>query len=97
MVQFPQGDRYVVLSLVPIRDQDNNRIGEATVSAQWTLPNGHQPPVRQGDTNSNGLARFRIRTPLTGDYEICVTDVVKDGYVYDPGQNVETCETITVP
>ena len=32
-----------------------------------------------------------------GTYELCVTDVTAEGYVYDPDQNLETCDTITLP
>jgi hypothetical protein len=63
---------------------------------EWTLPNGFVVP-RQNITNAMGFTLSGVRTPLTGVYEVCVTDVALAGWTYDPSQNVETCETISVP
>jgi hypothetical protein len=90
------GDRYVALGFVRILGADARPSPGATVHAEWTLPNG-SPRAQEAVTTAAGWARFRIGSPLTGTYEICVTDVVKSGWVYDPDRNVETCDTIDVP
>jgi hypothetical protein len=44
----------------------------------------------------NGQARF-AGPARSGTWTLCVTDIFKDGYTYDPSQNVETCDTIVIP
>jgi hypothetical protein len=90
------GGRYLVFGLVRIMDQNNQRIEGAEVSVEWTLPNGATESQLEL-TSPTGVARFRLRSRQTGVHELCVTDVVKAGYVYDPSQNHETCRTLTVP
>lgn len=90
-------DRYLVIGWIPVRDDLNNPVDGADVEIEWTLPNGITPPLRTRVTNPAGIAPFGIRTPLQGVYQICVTDVAKSGWVYDPSQNLETCESIIVP
>ena len=88
--------RYSVQSTLRIRDQDGQLVPAATVSSEWTLPNGVSR-LQNATTNTLGIARFRLTSRLTGVYEFCVSDVVKDGFVYDPSMNGETCDVITVP
>jgi len=40
---------------------------------------------------------FGGRSRAQGEWQICVTDIVKDGWYYDPFQNNQTCETVIVP
>jgi hypothetical protein len=88
-------NKFTVSADVAIKDQDAGPVAGATVSAQWTLPNGKLVDDQQV-TGATGVAAFNIASKA-GAYQICVTDVTKTGWVYDPGQNVETCDTITVP
>ncbi len=88
--------RNLVYSALRIVDQDRERIPGALVDVEWTLPDGSQQS-QQAVTNVRGLARYRVRTTLTGIFEICVTDVTKEGYLYDPSQNRETCDSLAVP
>jgi hypothetical protein len=88
--------RYAVMASIPILDAGGAGVVGAQVDVEWTLPNG-QVRSNQAATNSRGQARFQIRTPLTGEYQICVTDVTLTGWTYAPGDNVETCETLIVP
>jgi len=88
--------KYVVISSTRIVDQAHVVVPGATVSAEWTLPDGlHQS--QQGVTNANGLAAFRLKTMQTGEFQICVINVTKAGYVYDPNQNHVTCRMVTIP
>jgi hypothetical protein len=90
------GGRYIVYSTLRIVDQNDMPLEGATVDAEWTLPDG-STDTQQVVTNSRGLARFRVKTLQVGEFEMCVTDVALDGYTYDPSQNGETCDTLTVP
>ena len=87
--------RYEVSADITIKDQDAGPVNGATVSAQWTLPKGRQVNQQQV-TGATGVASFSIRSKA-GTYQICVTDVTKAGWIYNPSQNVKTCETLTVP
>lgn len=90
------GGQYAVRAIVPIRDHNNNPVVAATVAADWTLPNG-KVISQMATTAQNGSARFGMRRQQTGVYQICVIGVGKPGYTYDPAQNLETCESLTVP
>ena len=89
------GNGYMVTAYVKIVDEGNQAVGGATVDALWTLPNNSEQD-QDSDTTSSGTARFTVKSNFEGSYEICVTDVVKEGYAYDPGQNVKTCATLMV-
>jgi subtilisin family serine protease len=91
-----KGKRITVQSTVSILDQNGSPVSSAAVSGEWTLPN-NTITAQSATTNTSGVATFRLISKLRGVYEICVTNVVKAGYVYDPAQNVETCDTIIVP
>lgn len=88
--------RYEVTALVRVVDETGAQVAGALVDAEWTLPNGASR-AQQSATNANGAALFRVRTRLTGSVQLCVTDVGKDGYTYDPGQNGETCDSVVLP
>ena len=87
---------FTVMGTVPIADQAGAAVAGATVSAQWTLPDG-STQSKTAVTGLTGLAKFRANSTQHGEYELCVTNVVASGYTYDPGQNIETCETVVVP
>ena len=88
--------RYIVYGVLRIVDEAGAPLEGATVDVEWTLPDS-STETQQMVTNSRGLARFRVKSRDTGAFEMCVTDVALDGYVYDPGQNGETCDTLTIP
>jgi hypothetical protein len=90
-----QAGRYVVLSMVRVYDESNAPVDAASVDVEWTLPTGSDAQTEM--TDAAGRAKFRVRSYDMGIYEVCVTDITKAGYVYDPGQNNETCETVSVP
>jgi subtilisin family serine protease len=88
-------NRFQVSADVTIKDQYANPVNAATVSVQWTMP-GDKTTNQQDVTGTTGVATFSV-TSKAGAYQICVTDVVKSGWTYDPNQNVKTCENITAP
>ncbi len=96
MSYTPQGaKKFNVFADVTIHDQNNNPVSSATVSVRWTLPD-NSVLDQQDVTGATGVASFSVRD-WGGTYQVCVTDVIKSGLVYDPNQNVETCDSITVP
>jgi carboxypeptidase T len=87
---------FIVSSAIKIVNQNSQVVPSAVVTGQWTLPNGSVRNT-QGTSAANGVAILKTVSALTGPFQICVTDVVKSGYTYDPSQNVITCKTITIP
>ena len=85
---------YIVTAYIRIVDEDNQAVSGATVHVEWELPNGSQG--QDSDTKNAGTARFTVKSNFPGSYEICVTDVVKENWLYDPDANVETCETLMI-
>jgi len=69
----------------------------ATVFAEWTLPDAQVVPQSNITRAGSGEAAFKVKGNQTGTFQLCVTDVVKAGWAYDPNQNVETCDSISVP
>jgi hypothetical protein len=90
------GGMYRMTALVRIMDEYKMPVDGATVSVVWTRPDGSEWQQQVG-TNPAGMARLGTQSTLTGTYEVCVTDVDKGGFVYDPSQNRMTCDTIDVP
>lgn len=84
-----------VVGTVRIIDDDNSAVAGATVSVEWTGPNGFFKS-QDARTTKPGTARFRINPPLGGEYVLCVVDVSLDDWLYDPDQNQETCESIVI-
>jgi hypothetical protein len=86
---------YMVTASIRIVDENNQAVDGATVHALWALPNGSEDE-QDSDTRSAGTARFTVKSNFAGIYEICVTDLVKEGWLYDPEQNVKTCDSLMV-
>ena len=89
-------DRYVLSAKTTTLDSAGKRIAGATVSIRWTLPD-LSTIDQQATSNARGVVSFRVIGTLAGTYQFCVTDVLKPGWVYDPEQNRETCDTLTIP
>jgi hypothetical protein len=96
MKYLERNGKYIVFSTLRILDQNDQPVSNAMVSGEWTLPD-ESTEAQQVPTNVRGIARYRIKSLQTGVYEFCVTDVEKAGYVYDPDQNGETCDQLSVP
>jgi len=76
---------------VRIVDQESSPLGDVAVKALMTPPAG-EPAVRTRYTKPSGYARFHWGcNGCAGAWTLCVDEVGKAGYVYDPEQNVVTC------
>lgn len=92
----PSGNQYRIRTSVTIQDANGAGVPSATVSLQVILPNGRQRTLT-ATTNSAGTASVSFRTSQRGTYTFCVTNVSKTDWTYDPTQNAETCDSLTIP
>jgi hypothetical protein len=46
---------------------------------------------------AQGRAKFWIRSKQAGLWQVCVLDVTREGFTYDPSQNEEICNSIVYP
>jgi len=91
------GKNYKIYTKVKIVDSIDNSINGAMVYIKMTLPDNSE--VSYNDvTGIDGTVTFMYgSTKQTGTYTSLVTNVVKDGWTYDPDYNVETSEQLQVP
>jgi PKD repeat protein len=90
------GTKYAVSASLTIRDRNEAGVWAALVSTRWTLPGG-QTSDRSKLTDPKGQVFLSITSQQTGLYQLCVLDLTKEGWTYDPSQNYRTCDVITVP
>jgi hypothetical protein len=83
-------------ALVHIRDENLTMVEGATVTAEWTLPNGTLITGEEAVTNLQGIAIFETFAGA-GSYTFCVTGVAKAGWDYKEELNRETCTTFILP
>jgi hypothetical protein len=82
-----------------VRNDSGDLVEGATVTGTWTS-NGAALGAFSGVSIENGKAKVLINLvdPQSGDVlEFCVTDMTHPSYIYDPGSNAETCDSITWP
>ncbi len=89
------GKNYFVTAAVEIRDETGAAVAGASVSGDWS---GAATVTSSGITDATGTATLSLKVSDAGTYLFAVTDVVLDGYTYDPSQNntalIETDVTI---
>jgi hypothetical protein len=86
---------YVATATVTVVDADDNPVEGAWVYGQWS---------RQTADRDSGLTDVDGQVALKSDeaknpgdwFSFCVTDAQKGGWMYDPGANAETCDSIRV-
>jgi hypothetical protein len=83
-----------IVGMVHIRDANLQAVEGATVTAEWTLPDGTVLEKTAVTADVTGIATFGIWTGK-GVYRLCVKDVTKEGWLYDPALNTETCGVVT--
>jgi hypothetical protein len=88
-----------VMGLVYLRDDGSGYFGSATVTVEWTLPDGTALPQMAMTPYRGGIARFTVWAG-PGQYKLCVTNVTdgtKMARVYDPELNIQNCIIYSVP
>ena len=86
---------YTVTASTKVLDANNKAVASAKVYARWTLPKGTTVD-QQVQSSSKGAVSLKVSNTQKGTYKLCVTDVSKTGWVYDPTENVETCDALTI-
>jgi hypothetical protein len=89
-------NKFYIYTEIMIVDIYDNAVAGANVDIDLTLPNA--VVVSMSDvTDSNGEVIFLYGpTPKKGTFTSTVTNVVKDGWTYNPNDNVETSESLIV-
>lgn len=87
---------YFVYSQVTIQDHDGNSVPGAVVSINITQPDG-TPVLLSESSGIDGVVTFKIRSGQVGLYGITVTDVSKDGWMYNDAANTETSDFLIIP
>ncbi len=89
------GPNYFVYTEVTVLDE-NGAVPSAIVYIDTLIP-GDSIASSSGETNSQGIITFKLKSRQEGTYISNVTDVYKEGWVYDEGANVETSDSWQVP
>jgi hypothetical protein len=78
--------RPVLRMLVLVHDADHSGVGDVSVLASIWWPEGG-PVQRERMTQSTGWARFHWGSATPGTWQLCVDDLVKVGFTYEPDDN----------
>jgi len=93
------GRNWEAQATVVVVDGSGGFVGAATVSGDWYFA-GSAIGSSSGSTEADGTVTLRSpkKKANPGDvFSFTVTDIQKNGYVYDASQNEETSDSITVP
>ena len=94
-----KGANYRAKTLVTVTEGTLNPLEGATVTVNWAL-NGRKLYEGSSKTNIEGIATL-ISKPAkikAGNvFTVTITDVIKEGYTYDPLSNIRTTDSISVP
>jgi hypothetical protein len=91
------GQNYKIYTKVKIVDSSDVGVAGATVYLNTTLPDDTNVSS-SGDTLDDGTVEFIYGpTKTLGTYTSTVTEVAKDGWEYDPGANIVTSASTTIP
>jgi hypothetical protein len=87
---------YAVKAAVILRDGADQPVSQAAVSLRLTAPGGGVR-YRQALSGAQGIAQASWASLGGGTWQACVLNVEHPGYVYDPAQNHETCDSLVYP
>jgi hypothetical protein len=85
----PQGQALLRIHVL-VEDVALSPLGDVRVDARITPPGGG-PYARSRWTMPSGYARFHWGSYASGTWLICVENLTRVGYTYDPDDNVVTC------
>lgn len=89
------GSKYYGQATVWIKDEGGDNVADAVVYGDWS---GDVYGPDNGVTGPDGTVLIESDSLKNGGtFTFTVTDVVKDGFVYNPSLNVETSDSITAP
>ncbi|HNS50226.1 MAG TPA: VCBS repeat-containing protein [Anaerolineae bacterium] len=90
------GAGYRAKAAVRLRDVAGDVVPGAWVTLEVTLPSGGVR-TREVLTDGRGVAQALWSSTAGGAWQVCVLDVHHAGYLYDPDQNVVTCDGLVYP
>ena len=90
------GANYFINTGVTVVDDKNTPVPAAVVYTDTVLPDGSKVSSNM-ETNNQGVATFKLKSKQTGLYTSTVTDITKEGWMYDSETIIETSLTIPVP
>ena len=83
-------------AMIHVLDANGEPVVDATVTTEWALPDGSTLEAEKL-TCIQGVAAVFVPLDGPGDYTVCVLNVVKEGWLYDPSLNPdEECSSIYV-
>jgi hypothetical protein len=87
---------YAIWARVTVQDQNGDPVERADVTIGVTTA---LDPYRQftRPTHARARALFSVRSWIGGYWEVCVSDIVKDGFTCHRSQNLEVCDSINYP
>jgi hypothetical protein len=80
--------------MIHVRDENKAAVVDALVKATWTLPDG-RILEETAFTDFQGIGTFQVWSG-SGEYQLCVTEVEREGWWYDSDANVETCGVLVI-
>ncbi len=78
-----------IYTKIVVRDSLNNLVAGVTVTNSLQLPFG-SPVISTATTNTDGSVTFRYRSLFGGTFTSTVTNLAKNGYIYDSLQNTKS-------
>jgi N-acetylmuramoyl-L-alanine amidase len=96
MVYQPKARSGFLLSQLTVQDEKGDPVPDAWVSIRLAQPGGSSIDLAEW-TGLDGVASFRTRVTQAGRYEVTVSGISKDGWIYDPAANLETSDFLIVP
>ena len=97
MAARPFFDTFQAKAKFWVEDEFGSRVQDADVHVDIWAPNWG-PRANDRPTNVAGMAVFRWGSRFGGLWKICVTDITKAGYAYEPGDNIiPACMEVTYP
>ncbi|MCL5772589.1 MAG: hypothetical protein M1479_10025 [Actinobacteria bacterium] len=90
------GSNYFIYTEVTVLDENAVAVPAATVYIDTLLSDG-STGSSNGETNTQGVATFKLKSKQEGTYTSTVTNVNKDGWAYNLAANLETTDSLQVP
>ena len=92
----PDGPGYLVGARIRIDYAGGVPVPGASVQVEVDYPDGSTVEVN-ARTDAQGIASVARKSTQTGTYTFTVLSVTGPPAVYDPSQNVETSDSVTIP
>jgi hypothetical protein len=92
----PDKNKYIIYTQVKIVDAGDNAVEGADVYIELVDPVSNVYYYNDVTSSDGTVTLVHGPTPKSGTFTSTVTDVVKSGWIYNSGDNVETSEQLTI-